>query len=68
VGFLFVDCWIALNPKICDFRLILGKEQLRAKSTNANQFISAVGYRPGLVWEGVMLHPESAQFFKISRA
>jgi len=44
VGFALVDCWVAQNQKICDFRPIFGKKQHRAKSTAANQFISAVGY------------------------
>jgi len=44
VGFAFVDCWVAANPKICDFRPIFCKEQHRTKSTAANQFISMVGY------------------------
>jgi len=44
VGFALVDCSVAPNPKIRDFRLIFGKEQHRPKSTVANQFISAVGY------------------------
>jgi len=44
VGFAFVDCWVAPNPKIRDFQPILGKEQHRTKSTVANQFISMVGY------------------------
>jgi len=44
VGFALVDCWVAPNPKILDFRPIFGKEQHRTKSTIANQFISAVDY------------------------
>jgi len=42
VGFPSVDCWVVPNPKIRDFWSILGKQQLRAKSKKANQFISAV--------------------------